>query len=85
MEGMDSESVNEKILKFNEELAALDLVHLEKIDDSSLRMKTMGMVTKELYEAYQIILNACSKDDGYSGFIGGWYTLEKAKIVMGRE
>ena len=84
MEGMDCESVNEKILKFNEELAALDLVHLEKIDDSNLRMKTMGMVTKELYEAYQIIFNACSKDGGYNGFIGGWYTLEKAKIVMGR-
>ena len=55
MEGMDCESVNGKILKFNEELAAR-IVHLEKIDDSSLRMKTWDGY-QELYEAYQIILN----------------------------
>ena len=53
VEGMDDETLNLKILKFNEELGSLDPIHLHKIDDSNLRKKARAMISKEMFEAYK--------------------------------
>eukprot|EP00943_MAST-04B_sp_MAST-4B-sp1_P009936 g9936.t1 len=81
VEGMDDETLNLKILKFNEELGSLDPIHLHKIDDSNLRKKARAMISKEMFEAYKMIFNALLNDGSYD--MNKWYSLEKVKVVLG--